>query len=209
MISISVDTRALDKLLANLQSKIETFDDMSKRLSEMLAKAFVARARKRLIAFTGDKRYSYYIKAIKNGDNRWSVIIRKPKYDPYIMYFFEYGTGFVGQQSEQNPDKPADWLFTINKGEYWYDTVTIGGSEKEGWYFNYKPNHFVQEDDVIFEKTTNQVVFTSGIKPVMYLYKTKQEINTLLKSVFRNGRLRITYKQLKSRLNALISGDVA
>lgn len=209
MISISVDTKALGNLEIKLKKMIEQFDDMSKRLSEMLAKAFVARARKRLLAFTGEKRYSYYIKAVKSDNNRWSVVLRQPKYDNYIMYFFEYGTGFVGQQSEQNPDKPPNWLFTVNKGEYWYDIVTSDGKEKEGWYFNYRPNHFIQEEDIIDEKKTNTVVFTSGIKPVMYIYKTKQEINTLLKAVFRNGRLRITYKELKSRLNALIGGDVA
>lgn len=183
---------------------------MSDTLSEMLAKAFVAIARKRLLAFTGEKRYSYYIKAVKKDGNRWAVILRQPKYDPYIMYFFEYGTGYVGKESEQNPDKPKNWHFTINEGEYWYSTIHNGTVEQEGWYFNYEQNHFIQQDDMVFpptETNPNTVVFTRGIKPVMYLYKAKREINTLLKAVFRNGRLSISYKELKKRLNQLIKSS--
>lgn len=200
---IHIKAKGIDNIIKNLQKRISVFEDMSDNLAELLAKAFVARARKRLLNFTGQKRYSYYINAVHNGDNSWSVIVRSPKYDPYIMYFLEYGTGFVGERSEQNPDKPADWKYTINKGASWYGVIAKTG--EEGWWFNYRPNHFIQPEDYFFPE--EHKAFTSGIKPVMYMYKTKTEINSLLQSVVKDGNITVTYKQLKRQLNALISGD--
>lgn len=208
-ISVTIEKGKLKNFIKNLTEIKNDIGNMSVKLSEMIAKAFVARARKRLMAYTHEKRYSYYIKAVKDGDGHWSVRLNQPKYDEDIMYFFEYGTGFVGRDSEQNPDKPSGWAYTVNYGSDWYGVMDINGSEREGWYFNYQPNHFVQEEDSGYtnRKTGQRVIFTSGIKPVMYIYKTKVEMQNLLREV-KGKKLKISYKQLKSRLNKLISGDI-
>ena len=208
-ITMTVKDSAIKKMLTRLRETKDIFTDMSKKTGELIAKAFVARARKRLIAFTNDRRYSYYIRAVKDGESNWSVIVGRPKYDPDIMYFFEYGTGFVGRDSEQNPAKPVGWEYAINEGESWYGVMDLEFGRQKGWYFNYKPNHFVQEEDGGYtnRKTGQRVIFTSGIKPVMYIYKTRVEIQNLLKEV-KGKKLKISYKQLKSRLNKLISGDI-
>lgn len=208
-ISVTIEKGNLKNFIDSLTEIKNEIGDMSIRLSEMIAKAFVARARKRLIAYTGQKRYSYYIKAVKEEDGHWSVRLNQPKYDPDIMYFLEYGTGFVGRESEQNPDKPSSWQYTINYGADWYGVMDINGSEVEGWYFNYQPNHFVQEEDGGYtnKRTQQRVIFTRGIKPVMYIYKTKIEIQDLLDKV-KGKRLKISYKELKSRLNKIITGDI-
>jgi hypothetical protein len=207
---ITIDKQKLDKLLASLKERQETIENMSVVLTEMLAKAFVARARKRLMAYTGQKRYSYYIRAVQNDKKSWSVVIKSPAYDPYIMYFFEYGTGFVGKQSAQNPDKPTWWRYTINRGAPWYGKLDFGMGQVEGWFYNYKENAFITQDDYEgIQKNGKQVVFTRGIKPVMYIYKTKSEISDILKKYYGKNKLKITYKQLKKELNRMIRSEIA
>ena len=203
-VKITSNNSILTSIVNKLEETQSQFENMSKKMAELLAKAFVARARKRLIAFTGSKRYSYYIKAVNNGEGHWSVVLNNPKYDPYIMYFLEYGTGFVGKRSEQNPDKPASWKYTVNKGASWYGAMTLEFGKQEGWFFNYRPNHFVQEEDGDFtnKNTGQRVIFTSGIKPVMYIYKTKVEIQNLLRQV--KGK---SYKEIERRLNSMINSS--
>ena len=212
LLSIRLNEDKIKSILDNLKQTQEMFDDMSKVLSEMIAKAFVARARKVLLYYTHEKRYSYYIKAVKGDEGHWSVVLNHPKYDPYIMYFLEYGTGFAGEESEQNPEKPADWQFAINYGDpraFWFKAVDIGGGQQEGWYFKYLPNHYIGDEDIDKGINTkgNQIYFTRGIKPVMYIYKTKIKIQQLLDQVY-GKKLKISYKLLKKRLNAMINESI-
>lgn len=171
------------KVISAITDRLRNLPALSGQFVEMVANIFVERAQEKLLSsgYKDVAKFANNIYVRKYANNRYSVRIRDNQDKP-IMFFLEFGTGFVGDGSMPAPNNAGKyaphplsdefgWEYAIGPNIV-YSTRENG---KDGWYY--------------FDENTGKVRFTSGLRAVGYLYDTIQEIPDIIEEVKRRIKL--------------------
>ena len=182
-----VSTRSI-RIQANkwLKKAVATTRKYKTEVLDEFGELFAERARYYLVNDGyNTQKYQRYIIYDKS---KHRVVIKSPRsQEPDIMWYLEYGTGIMGVEDPHEEAFNIGWRYAINRfsGSAW---KVVGGIE--GWFFQ-KRSRFVYSAEGDFKARGHKnSYFTSGIQPIRYLYKAKQDKDKLLAKAKRIVRAR-------------------
>ena len=162
--------KRLNKIISNYDKYVDT-------ILEEICQEIVNEAKTKLL----ESRYDVLgllnnITYTKYGKGKYRVGVRNNS-QKEIMHFLEFGTGIVGKDNPHPKASDIGWNYVTNPENIVdYENSTGYNSigeyvGTEGWFY--------------FDKQLNRFVFTSGLKPVRYLYDTikKTNIDKIVKRV--------------------------
>ncbi len=166
--------QVLSKITKRLQKIVSIADDLARTVAEI----FVERAKRNLIDFGRENNYSnmahyadnIYVHKYKNNNYRVGI---KENSDKPVMFLLEFGTGLVGKDGVHDIEGFArfatenGWQYATTQSTYSYNKRF----DNWGWWF--------------FDEKTNKFVFTSGLYPVAYLFRTINELPDIIKEARR------------------------
>ena len=198
----SIRTNA-QQVLTDISNMIRKIKDETENISENVARQVADEARTRL-QDSGYNAGNYVgnIEWRKDSDKDYYTVGFKDNKDRDVMYYLEYGTGFVG---EANPHPEAGnnhWEYAINqdattnfgKPLYFDMTKPVG---QQGLYSIDAPTPQAGTKGWIFRDEDGQLVATSGLRAVSYMYNTYKNADEIkrraineskLKSIIKGGR---------------------
>lgn len=196
----TVQTNA-NQVLTNISNMIRKIKDEADNISEKVAREVVSEAQSRLL----DSGYDVgeYVNNIDwkkdSGKDYYTVGFKD---DKDVMYYLEYGTGFVG---EANPHPEADvrkWRYAINRDEtfddgkpLYFDMTKPRG--QQGLFSIDAPTPKKNTRGWLFRDEDGQLIATSGLRAVAYMYNTYQNAGNIksraikeskIKSIIKGGR---------------------
>lgn len=176
------------KVSAELRTRIRTYGD---EYARTVAEIFVDRARQKLVSaypntskltdnifFQRSVGYGNYRIGLKNNDTK------------DVMFYLEFGTGIVGRENPHPEARAYGWEYAINEDKVFQG---LGGQELPMYFDLTKP---VGQQGLyslnaptpdpakgvkgwIYKTPTGNLVATSGLKAVRYIYDTLQEIDDI------------------------------
>ena len=200
---IGVTTNA-QQVLTNISNMIRKIKDESENISEWSARELVNDARVNL------KNSLYNVDDLV-GNITWSNERRgyyrvtiKDNADKDVMYYLEYGTGYVGKKRPHEMAEEAGWRYTINEGSDWYfdidDPETFSDRHNLGTTGYNKLEEEVGDKGWFYKDEHGTLNVTSGLKAVSYLYNAFDQFNapngaydralarTKIKSIIKAGK---------------------
>lgn len=198
-------TNARD-ITKQIRTRFQDFRKLGDEYAKTVADVFVEKAKQRL----SDSGYNvgglvdniYSQRTSGYGNYRIGI---KPNKDKEVMFYLEYGTGYVGKENPHPLSAEENWDYTINEGADWYFDTTNGyqdiysidafvprGRNKlgenvgtKGWFYR--------------DKKTGQLRATSGLKAVAYMYDTMQDIDNVKAEAQRrlgNGKQSVSRRRI-------------
>lgn len=201
---ISVSTNA-KKVLDNISNMIRGIKDEAENLSEWSARELVYAARENLInSGYNVTQYTDNIVWEEQRKKQYFTVSIKDNSDKDIMYYLEYGTGFVGKEKPHEWADKAHWEYAINEGADWYfdidNPATFSNRHNLGTTSYNKLGEEVGDKGWFYKDKHGRLRVTSGLKSVAYLYNAFDKFNdpngpyekalarTKIKSIIKAGK---------------------
>lgn len=201
---INVTTNA-QQVLTNISNMIRGVKDSAENLSEWSARELVNDARINLKnSGYNVSKYLGNIEWKEHKSKKYYTVSIKDNSDKDIMYYLEYGTGFVGKEKPHPMAKTAGWDYAINEGADWYfdidDPMTFSDRHNLGTTSYNRLGEDVGDKGWFYKDEHGRLNVTSGLKSVAYLYNAFDKFNdpngaydralarTKIKSIIKAGK---------------------
>jgi hypothetical protein len=160
-----------------MTARLKRYDNRGSEILEEACKIFVAEARERLIN-SGYivSQYSNNIDYKRYGNDKYRIYIKENN-EKEIMYFLEFGTGLVGEQTPHPKANIVGWKYVINPDNIVTNENASGVNSlgmnvgQDGWFY--------------FDEDTQSIKFTSGLIAVRYLYDTMKDLRNIITKATR------------------------
>lgn len=166
---------SLKKLRKGLERSIDfRTQDICRKASAGIAQTFAEVSTKRLVegATPLDSASSSKVNNIANSITHFQEGNRAVAFVPIdeegLTLFLEYGTGLVGENSNnkliETSKKRSDadrvgWEYAINRDKY----KTLPSNGKVGWFFTKKPDSYIDANDTVIERKDKKLVLSTEI----------------------------------------------
>lgn len=196
---ITITTNA-NKVIDDINKKVKGLYIKQRKIMERVCEIFVERARLKLVncGYKNLAKYANNIKFENTGTWKWRVYIEDNQEKP-IMYFLEFGTGFVGGENPHHDSVDITWKYAVNENKTFSDGYYQGRPiyfdmtkpyNERGLYSDSAPTPIQDSKGWIFkDPKSGRLRATSGLRAVSYLYNTMQEIPDIIEQAKREVNL--------------------
>ena len=197
-------TTNANQVLTNISNTLRKVMNEADNISETVARQFAYDARDRLrqSGYTVDD-YVGNIEWKKSRDKTYWTIGFKDNDEKDVMYYLEYGTGFVGRDNPHPEAANRGWRYAINenakndRGDPLYFDMTGSGKtlRERGLYSMDAPMPAEGTKGWIFrDPETGTLVATSGLRAVAYMYYTWKDADNIKAKAIRESKIKSIIK---------------
>lgn len=183
------------EVIDRIKARVQEIEQRSEELVETICIIFVERAKQRLLdsGYYGAEDLVDNIVYRRYGKGKYRIGLRNNK-SKTIMYFFEFGTGFVGRQDPHEMASQVGWKYLINWHNGYTDRRYFFDSNKG---YNKYITRLIDEGEInkptginslglyvgsrgwVYKDNNGNYNVTSGLKAVSYMYDTMLELKDI------------------------------
>lgn len=193
-----------NQILTNISNMIRKVEREVDNVTEKIARQVADEARQNLSdsGYQDLDKYTSNIVWKKDSDKNYYTVGFKDGSNKEIMYYLEYGTGFVGEANPHPEAGKRGWRYAVNRDATLFDGKPLyfdmtKPRGQQGLYSIDAPTPKKGTKGWMFRDEDGQLIATSGLRAIAYMYNTYQNRDAIkaraikeskIKSIIKGGR---------------------